>query len=74
MVGITNEEIIKDYEVIHQMLHKYMGAIWEGQCGQEAHYDNQQKLVRIGIGDVRCGLSIAESALKMLSDVKIKED
>lgn len=74
MIGITNEQIHKDYELIAEMRKRYWEAIWEGQCGQSAHYDNQQKLVRIAMADVRCGLTVAEQALMMLDDVKVEED
>jgi len=74
MKGITNEKVLKDLELISNLLKDYNEAIWEGQCAQPAHFDNQQKIIRLCIGDVRCGLVIAKQALDRLSQCEIIED
>ena len=66
MKNITKESIRKDYEVLREMFQKYSNAVYENQEGQPAHFDNQTKFVRITIGDVRCGLSLASNALRWL--------
>lgn len=72
MKGITKEGIEKDFNVIKEMLRKYSDAIWEEQTSNPSHFDNQNKLVKICIGDVRCGLVIAKQALEKLADPDIK--
>lgn len=74
MKGITKETIEHDYKVIADMLYKYKEAIYESQEGQPAHFDNQSKLCRLAMGDIRCGLSIARDALNCLSEIEIIED
>jgi len=74
MKNITNTQIEKDYQVILEMLNRYKEAIWEGQMGQAAHYDNQPKIVQIAMTDVRTGLRIALEALEQLKFGKVKED
>ena len=56
------------------MVFKYKEAIYESQEGQPAHFDNQSKLCRLCMGDIRCGLIIARDALNYLSGIKIIED
>lgn len=67
MKNIDKNTLVKDLEVIHNMLGKYSDAIWENQEGQKAHYDNQLKGVKIVMEDVRCGLFIAREALQSLN-------
>lgn len=74
MKNITNKSIEKDLKTVENLLKKYSDAVWEGQEGQAAHYDNQDKLVRIGITNVRTGLHVAMQSLIMLNDIEIKED
>ena len=76
MKNITKETIKKDLEQVSDMLYKYRSAIYENQEGQKGHYDNQSKLVRIAICDVRTGLRVVKEALRMLADndIKIIED
>ena len=74
MKGITKESIEKDFKVIQDMVYKYKEAIYENQEGQPAHFDNQSKLCRLLIGDIRCGLIIARDALNYLSGIEIIED
>lgn len=74
MKGITKNTINEDLKTIYDMLDKYCEAIYERQEGQNAHFDNQSKLCRLAIGDVRCGLNIAKLALNQLSNIEIIED
>ena len=74
MKNITNKSIEKDLRTVESLLKKYCDAVWEVQEGQPAHYDNQDKLVRIGISNVRTGLDVALQALTMLNDIGVKED
>lgn len=54
--------------IISEMFEKYSGAIYESQCNQKAHYDNQPKLIKLAMEDVRCGLFIVKNALNMLNE------
>lgn len=72
MINITKEGIEKDFNVVKEMLKKYSDAIWEGQTSKHSHFDNQNKLVKICMGDVRCGLVIAKQALEKLADPDIE--
>lgn len=74
MKGITNKSIAEDLEIIGNLLNKYHYAIWENQEGQVAHFDNQTKLVRLAMGDVRTGLHITYEALRLLSELGPEED
>lgn len=74
MKNITKKSIEEDYEQISNLFEKYSDAIWENQEAQKAHYDNQSKLVRVSIGDVRCGLDIVKRALFTLSKLTLIED
>lgn len=74
MKGITKEVIEQDFKVIQEMVNRYKEAIYENQEGQPAHFDNQSKLCRLLIGDIRCGLSITRDALNYLSGIEIIED
>ena len=74
MKNITKESIEQDFKIIQDMVFKYKEAIYENQEGQPAHFDNQSKLCRLCMGDIRCGLSIARDALNYLSGIKIIED
>ena len=74
MKNITKESVKKDYNLIAEMFEKYNGAIFENQEAQKAHYDNQSKLVRLVMGDVRTGLYVALSALATLTNLDIIED
>ena len=69
MKNITIETLQQDLATIANMFEKYTEAVYELQEGQPAHYDNQPKLIRLAIEDVRCGLSITKNALKMLNEV-----
>ena len=69
MKGITKDGIEKDFNVVKEMLRKYSDAIWEGQTPKPSHFDNQNKLVKICMGDVRCGLVIAKQALEKLAEL-----
>lgn len=74
MKNITKESIEQDFKIIQDMVFKYKEAIYENQEGQPAHFDNQSKLCRLLIGDIRCGLTIARDALNYLSGIEIIED
>lgn len=74
MKNITKESIEQDLKIIQDMVFKYKEAIYENQEGQLAHFDNQSKLCRLLIGDIRCGLTIARDALNYLSGIEIIED
>lgn len=74
MKGITKEVVKQDFKTIHDMVLKYKTAIYENQEGQPAHFDNQSKLCRLLMGDIRCGLTIAENALNFLREIEIIED
>lgn len=74
MKGITKEIVKQDFKTIHDMVLKYKAAIYENQEGQAAHFDNQSKLCRLLMGDIRCGLAIAENALNYLREIEIIED
>ncbi len=74
MKNITKESIEQDLKIIQDMVFKYKEAIYESQEGQPTHFDNQSKLCRLCIGDVRCGLIIAMGALNFLSGIEIIED
>lgn len=74
MKNITKESIEQDFKTIQNMVYKYKEAIYENQEGQPAHFDNQSKLCRLLIGDIRCGLIIARDALNYLSGIEIIED
>lgn len=74
MKNITNTSLKEDLELIRELRSKYTDAIWESQDGQSAHFDNQQKLVKICMGDIRCGLILTENALYKLVDIGVKED
>ena len=74
MKDITKNSVKQDLETIQAMLRKYNEAIYESQEGQPAHYDNQTKLCRLLIGDIRCGLVVARDALLYLSGIEIIED
>ena len=69
MKNITIETLQQDLATIANMFKKYIEVIYELQEGQPAHYDNQPKLIRLAIEDVRCGLSITKNALEMLNEV-----
>lgn len=74
MKGITNKSLAEDKKIIANLLEKYHAAIWESQEGQGAHFDNQPKLVKLAMGDVRAGLNVAYEALRMLNELGVKED
>lgn len=74
MKNITKESIEQDFKTIQNMVYKYKEAIYENQEGQPAHFDNQSKLCRLLIGDIRCGLIIARDALNYLTGIEIIED
>lgn len=74
MKNITKETIKEDYALINELFEKYCNAIYESQEGQPAHYDNQSKLVKLTIGDIRTGLYIASNALVKLCNIEIIED
>lgn len=74
MKNITKESIEQDLKIIQNMVYKYKEAIYENQEGQPAHFDNQSKLCRLLISDIRCGLIVARDALNYLSGIEIIED
>ena len=74
MKNITKESIEQDLKIIQDMVFKYNEVIYENQEGQPAHFDNQSKLCRLAIGDIRCGLIIARDALICLNGIDIIED
>lgn len=74
MKNITKESIEEDLKIIQNMVFKYKEAIYESQEGQPAHFDNQSKLCKLCMGDIRCGLIIARDALNYLSGIEIIED
>jgi hypothetical protein len=74
MKNITKNSIEEDLQIIQNMVFKYKEAIYESQEGQPAHFDNQSKLCRLLMGDIRCGLIVARDALNYLSGIEIIED
>ena len=74
MKGITKESIEQDYKIIFDMMYKYLDAIYEKREAQPAHFDNQSKLCKIYMCDLRMGLIMATEALKRLKDIEIIED
>lgn len=74
MKNITNKSVKEDINVIIELLCRYRDAIWEKQEGQPAHFDNQPKIVKLAMVDVRTGLCIALEAMKKLRDVEIIEE
>lgn len=74
MKGITHATIVNDIQTIQGLFAKYADAIWENQEGQKAHFDNQNKLARVAVCDVRSGLFAARQALFMLQDAGVLED
>lgn len=70
MKNINKDTFGKDLSIINEMLLKYSDVIYEKQEGQVGHYDNQLKLVRLCIEDIRVGLNIVKSGLRMLDDVR----
>lgn len=74
MKNITKKSIEEDLKIIQNLVFKYKEAIYENQEGQPAHFDNQSKLCRLCMGDIRCGLLIVRDALNCLSEIEIIED
>lgn len=74
MKNITNKSVKEDINVIRELFCRYQDAIWENQEGQPAHFNNQPKIVKLTMADVRTGLCIALEAMKKLRDVKVLED
>lgn len=70
MKNINKTTFETDLNIITNMFEKYSEAIYEKQEGQIDHYDNQPKLIKLAMEDIRCGLNIAISALTMLNNVK----
>ena len=70
MKNIDKNTFDNDLNIITDMFEKYSEAIYESQEGQVAHYDNQLKLIRLCMEDVRCGLNIVRSALIVLDNIK----
>ena len=70
MKNISKVTFENDLKIIDDMFKKYSDAIYEKQDGQVDHYDNQPKLIKLALEDVRCGLTIVKYALTMLTDVK----
>ncbi len=70
MKNINKVTFENDLKIIDDILHKYNDAIYEEQDGQVDHYDNQPKLIKLALEDVRCGLNIVKYTLTMLNDVK----
>lgn len=70
MKNINKTTFENDLNIITDMFKKYSEAIYEKQEGQIDHYDNQPKLIKLTIEDIRCGLNVAISALTMLNNVK----
>lgn len=74
MKGISNEIIKEDLQTIQEMLDRYTNAVWEAQEAQKAHYDKQNKLIRVAMCDARAGLFLARFALNQLSTAGVIED
>ena len=74
MKGFTKETFQKDYDIISKMFDRYSQAIYEAQEGQPGHYDNQPKLVRLTMSDIRCGLHLALNALNFIKEADVLED
>lgn len=70
MKNINKDTFGKDLSIINEMLLKYNEVVYEKQDGQVGHYDNQLKLVRLCIEDIRVGLNIVRDGLRMLDDVR----
>ena len=69
MKNITIETLQQDLATIANMFEKYTNAVYERQEGQPGHYDNQPKLIRLAMEDVRCGLSITKNALRCMNEI-----
>lgn len=74
MKNITNQSVKEDINVIIELVCRYRDAIWENQEGQPAHFDNQPKIVKLAMADVRTGLCIALEAMTKLREIKVLED
>ena len=61
--------------IIRDMFETYKDVIWAPQERQEEHFDNQPKLAKISLLDVRSGLLLTERSLEMaLETVNFKGD
>lgn len=74
MKGITKKSVAEDIKLISEMCDKYLNAIWENQEGQKAHFDNQEKIVKVCMSDIRFSLKTALTSLQQLKNVGFEED
>lgn len=72
MRGITRKSIDEDLQTISKLLGKYRNAVYSYNEGESSvsNWDNQPRLVKLAVADLRSSLYVAESAIKMLSEVK----
>lgn len=71
----TREEMQEHLNIIRDMFETYKDVIWAPQERQEEHFDNQPKLAKISLLDVRSGLLLTERSLEMaLETVNFKGD
>lgn len=74
MKGITKEGVKKDMALVRALFQKYSDAIWEEQTPNSAHFDQQQKLVKICMCDIRQGLFNASESLRKLDEIGFVEE
>lgn len=72
MKGITRKSIEEDLQTISKLSAKYRNAVYSFNEGESSvsNWDNQPRLVKLAIADLRTALYTAETAIKMLSEVK----
>lgn len=72
MKGITRKSIEEDLQTISKLSAKYRNAVYSFNEGESSisNWDNQPRLVKLAIADLRTSLYVAESAIKMLSEIK----
>lgn len=72
MKGITRKSIDEDLQTISKLSAKYRNAVYSFNEGESAisNWDNQPRLVKLAVADLRSSLYVAEGAIKMLSEIK----
>ena len=72
MKGITRKSIDEDLQTISKLSAKYRNAVYSYNEGESSisNWDNQPRLIKLAVADLRSSLYTAESAIKMLSEVK----
>ena len=72
MKGITRKSRDEDLQTISKLSAKYRNAVYSYNEGESSisNWDNQPRLIKLAVADLRSSLYTAESAIKMLSEVK----